>query len=71
MLKINPVNTLDYMDHKPIEADYIASRYNEYLARAAHLYAKYTAGVFYFYRPADLNINDEWSCADSRANHFV
>ena len=38
MLKINPVNTIDYMDRDPIEADYIASRYNEYLAKAAHYY---------------------------------
>ena len=38
MLKINPVNTIDYMDHDPIEADYIAGRYNEYLAKAAHYY---------------------------------
>lgn len=36
MERINPVNTIDYMDQKPVEADYIASRYNEYLARAAH-----------------------------------
>ena len=31
-----PVNTLDYMDQKPIEAAEIASRYGEYIAKAAH-----------------------------------
>ena len=38
MERINPVNTIDYMDQKPIEADYIAGRYNEYLAKAAHFH---------------------------------
>ena len=36
MLKINPVNTLDYMDHKPIEATYIADYYGQAIAKAAH-----------------------------------
>ena len=36
MLKINPVNTLDYMDHKPIEATYIADYYGRAIAKAAH-----------------------------------
>lgn len=33
---LRPVNTLDYMDQKPIEAAEIASRYGEYIAKAAH-----------------------------------
>ena len=36
MLKINPVNTLDYMDHKLIEATYIADYYGQAIAKAAH-----------------------------------
>lgn len=36
MERINPVNTLDYMDHKPIEATYIADYYGRAIAKAAH-----------------------------------
>lgn len=33
---LRPINTIDYMDYKPIEAAEIASRYGEYIAKAAH-----------------------------------
>ena len=36
MERINPVNTLDYMDYKPIEATYIADYYGRAIAKAAH-----------------------------------
>ena len=36
MEKINPVNTIDYMDQKPIEATYIADYYGRAIAKAAH-----------------------------------
>ena len=36
MLKINPVNTIDYMDYKPIEATYIADYCGRAIAKAAH-----------------------------------
>ena len=36
MEKINPVNTIDYIDHKPIEATYIADYYGRAIAKAAH-----------------------------------
>ena len=36
MEKINPVNTIDYMDYKPIEATYIADYYGRAIAKAAH-----------------------------------
>ena len=36
MERINPVNTIDYMDYKPIEATYIADYYGRAIAKAAH-----------------------------------
>ena len=33
---LRPIDTIDYMDYKPIEAAEIASRYGEYIAKAAH-----------------------------------
>lgn len=33
---LRPVNTVDYMDQKPIEAAEIASHYGEHIAKAAH-----------------------------------
>lgn len=36
MEKINPVNTIDYIDYKPIEATYIADYYGRAIAKAAH-----------------------------------
>ena len=36
MEKINPVNTIDYMDYKPIDATYIADYYGRAIAKAAH-----------------------------------
>ena len=33
---LRPINTIDYIDYKPIEAAEIASRYGEYIAKAAH-----------------------------------
>ena len=36
MERINPVNTIDYIDYKPIEATYIADYYGRAIAKAAH-----------------------------------
>lgn len=63
MERINPVNAIDYMDQKPIEADYIASRYNEYLARAAHYH--YLAGI-----EKDPK-EKEWSRTRESVNYIV
>ena len=53
MLKINPVNTIDYMDRDPIEADYIASRYNEYIAKEEQYY--YLASIDKDNKTEDIN----------------
>lgn len=63
MERINPVNTIDYMDHDPIEADYIAGRYNEYLAKAAHYH--YLAGI-----EKDPK-EKEWSRTRESVNYIV